>query len=415
MTDHPPSEPCAAATFKGASLGKSALTEHLTPAGLRAGIEIRDWLLSEARGIQDPKTVLLGLCERLIEADVPLDRVSVVVTTIHAEFAAIGRIWQRGEGLHREAYPYHPGSRAEYERSPYFEAHESRGPVSLDLSSTPDERFGIVPRLKAEGYRHYVCYPIFFANGDKNGISFSTRAGEGFSASDLAVFAFIMPAYAAVMEITAGYHRLDQLLRIYVGGDPHNEILAGSVRRGDVKRIRSAILFADMRNYTATTSRMEPEAAAELLNEYFDCMVPPIEAAGGEVLKYMGDGLMAIFRDRGDDTGGAANAALDAARIALERLDVCNAGRPEGQAIGAGIALHHGEAAYGNVGSGLRLDFTVVGRDVNLASRVAKLNKLLSEPLLMTKAFADHLWISGTHLGAFQLDGFEEEVAVFRP
>jgi adenylate cyclase len=143
--------------------------------------------------------------------------------------------------------------------------------------------------------------------------------------------------------------------------------------------------------------------------------VPPIEDEGGEVLKYMGDGLLAIFRDRGDDTGGAAQSALTAAP-ARPRAD---RGRERGGAlpdpVSAGMALHHGEAAYGNVGSGQRLDFTVIGRDVNLAGRIAKLNKVLAEPLLMSRAFVDHLWGNTEALGMHAVEGFAEPVAVFRP
>ena len=153
---------------------------------------------------------------------------------------------------------------------------------------------------------------------------------------------------------------------------------------------------------------LEPEAAVELLNTFFDCLVPPIEQEGGEILKYMGDGLLAIFRDHGDDTGSSAQSALSAAIAGLVRLDEANkAGRFPAQ-IEAGIALHHGDAAYGNVGSGTRLDFTVIGRDVNLASRIAQMNKVLAEPLLMSRAFADHLWGDPERIGEHTLDGFLE-------
>jgi adenylate cyclase len=133
------------------------------------------------------------------------------------------------------------------------------------------------------------------------------------------------------------------------------------------------------------------------------------------VLKYLGDGLLAIFRDRGDDTGGAPQSALTAAIKALQRIYTANEQGRFPVPVSVGIALHHGDAAYGNVGSGQRLDFTVIGRDVNLASRLAKLNKDLDEPLLMSKPFVDHLWGNPHRLGAFTLDGFDETVEVYRP
>ena len=126
-----------------------------------------------------------------------------------------------------------------------------------------------------------------------------------------------MPTFALITELRAVSKRLDDVLRIYVGDEPHRAILSGAILRGQVTRIRSAILFADMRSYTRLSSDLSPEAAVTLLNDYFDCLVPPIEDEGGEVLKYLGDGLLAIFRDRGDDTGGAPQSALTAATQAL--------------------------------------------------------------------------------------------------
>jgi adenylate cyclase len=229
------------------------------------------------------------------------------------------------------------------------------------------------------------------------------------------VLRFIMPTFAMVTELRAVSKRLDDVLRIYVGDEPHRAILSGAILRGQVTRIRSAILFADMRGYTRTASKLSPEQAVELLNDYFDCLVPPIEDEGGEVLKYLGDGLLAIFRDRGDDTGGAPQAALSAAIKALQRIHAANEENRFPSPVTIGIALHHGDAAYGNVGSGQRLDFTVIGRDVNLASRIAKLNKSLSEPLLMSKSFVEHLWGNPTPLGAYEVDGFDEKIEVYRP
>jgi adenylate cyclase len=129
----------------------------------------------------------------------------------------------------------------------------------------------------------------------------------------------------------------------------------------------------------------------------------------------MGDGLLAIFRDVGDDTGGAAYSALTAALQAVARVETANGERRFPSPVAVGIALHHGEAAYGNVGAGERLDFTVIGRDVNLASRIAGFNKTLGEPILMSQAFAEHLWNSPDPLGAFAIDGFDEETTLYRP
>lgn len=388
----------------------------LDPTLLPQALAIRDWILAEGASTDDPAGRLMsGLAERLNALGVPVDRLTTAIDALHSEYSGVGRYWTREEGYTVRLFPHGAQADAVYEESPFAHVHRTREWLGLDLAETPDDRFGVVPDLKAAGYRHYLCVPIFFTNGSANGLSVATRAPDGFSKRDLKILRFIMPTLSAVMEMRSVNLRLDNVLRIYVGDEPHRAILSGTIRRGQVSRIRSAILFADMRGYTRTTSTLSPEQAVELLNAYFDCLVPPIEAENGEVLKYLGDGLLAIFRDRGDDTGGAAQSALTAAIQALTRIDAAN---NEGRfpiPIAAGIALHHGEAAYGNVGSGVRLDFTVIGRDVNLAGRLAKLNRTLGQPLLMSKAFADHLWGDPEPLGWHELDGFAEAVSVYRP
>lgn len=396
-----------------ASIQKSL--KGLSFDGLRSMISIRDWLLTEAREKKDQGSLLTTLAEQLNEAGVPIDRASMTTETLHSEHAAVTSFWLKGGSSEQRTFPYSGNSDGTYERSPFYYVHQTREVLHLDLRETADDRFGIVPELKTEGYVGYSCFPVFFTNGDENGIAFATKAPGGFSKSHRAFLEGIVPALAAAMEIRAGYATLDQILRVYIGDEPHQRVLSGDVRRGQVSRIRSAILFADMRSYTRLTSNMQPEDVVSLLNVYFDCLVPPIEAEGGEVLKYLGDGLLAIFRDRGDDTGSAAQSALTAALDALARIDAANASGIAGVPLKAGIALHHGEAAYGNVGSGQRLDFTVVGRDVNLTSRMAGLNKVLGEPLLLSRAFVEHLWADPRSLGFHELDGLDGTFEIYSP
>src|SRR3954449_10318929 len=338
------------------------------------------------------------------------------IDLLHSEYSGVGRVWTKEEGSTSRFFPHSPdGVRVVYNKSPFAHVHRTRDWLLLDLAQTPDDRFNIIPDLKAAGYRHYLVVPIFFTNGTHHGLTFATRAPDGFGEQGLRVLRFVMPALAAMMEIRVLHHHLDNVLRIYVGDEPHRAILSGTIRRGQVNRIRSAILFADMRNYTGLTSALSPEEAVELLNGFFDCLVPPIEAGGGEVLKYMGDGLLAIFRERGEDRASAAQAALRADIQALDQLAAANREGRFPVPVAAGLALHRGEAAYGNVGSGARLDFTVIGPDVNLASRIAQLNKVLGEPLLLSQAFVDVLPGRSEPLGAHAIDGFAEAVPIYQP
>jgi adenylate cyclase len=389
------------------------LRDGLDPALLAATADLRDWLVSERSG--ESADLLTGFAERLNALGLPIDRIATAVEALHTEYAGIGRSWTREEGATLRFLPHGEPRERAYRVSPFAQVNRTGQWLSLDLATTADDLFPIITDLKAAGYRHYLAVPIRFSNGTENGISFATRSPSGFSQQGLKVLSLVLPTFAVVTELRAVNNRLDDVLRIYVGDEPHRAILSGAILRGQVSRIRSAILFADMRGYTRASSTLSPEAAVELLNNYFDCLVPPIEDEGGEVLKYLGDGLLAIVRDRGDDTGGAAQSALTAATKALQRVLVANEEGRFPVPVSMGIALHHGEAAYGNVGSGQRLDFTVIGRDVNLASRVATLNKRLGEPLLMSKAFVEHLWGNPHPLGEHSVDGFDELIEVYRP
>jgi adenylate cyclase len=395
--------------------GSTQWGDGIDPPVLAGIVALRDWLVGEAATVEDAGEVLTGFAERLNGLGLPIDRVSTAIEALHSEYAGIGRWWTREEGTSVRLLPHGERRETVYKTSPFAYVNRTGEWLLLNLDETPDDMFRIIPDLKAEGYRHYLTVPIRFSNGAENGISFATRSPEGFTAQTLRVLALIIPTFAMVTELRAISKRLDDVLRIYVGDEPHQAILSGAILRGQVSRIRSAILFADMRGYTRASSKLSPEAAVELLNDYFDCLVPPIEDEGGEVLKYLGDGLLAIFRDRGDDTGGAPQSALTAAIKALQRIHTANEQGRFPIQVSVGIALHHGDAAYGNVGSGQRLDFTVIGRDVNLASRIAKLNKQLEEPLLMSKSFVEHLWGNPHRLGAYEVEGFDERIEVYRP
>src|SRR3954463_15197623 len=387
----------------------------LDPTLLPKALAIRDWLLTEATQLPDPGQILPGLAERLNALGIPVDRIMSAIHLLHSQYAGVGRFWTQEEDTGSRVFPHGPDRDRVYNESPFAHVHRTREWLLLDLVQTPDDRFNIIPDLKAAGYRHYLVVPIFFTNGSQHGLTFATRDPYGFGERGLRVLRSVVPTVAAMMEIRVLHHHLDNVLRIYVGDEPHRAILSGTIRRGQVSRIRSAILFADMRDYTRLTATLSPEEAVQLLNVFFDCLVPSIEAEGGEVLKYMGDGLLAIFRERGDDRGGALQAALTAAVETLAQLQAANGAGRFPSSISMGLALHHGEAAYGNVGSGVRLDFTVIGPDINLASRIAQLNKVLGEPLLMSQAFVDVLPGRAEPLGAYAVDGFEEAVPIYRP
>lgn len=365
---------------------------------------LMDWLLDEGRKVKSGVELIDGFSEQIRSAGVPLDRAQLAIRLLHSEYSGFGCHWERDEPTEFYPFAYSPGPSHAYDKSPYAIAHRTGEWVDLHIPETPDETFGVIPELKEEGYMHYICIPFLFKSGLANGMTLATKAYTGFSEDDRIIIGLAAPALAAAAEILALDTMLDDLLRIYVGDEPHRRILNGDVHRGEVTRVRSAILFADMRNFTTLSLDLSAEEVTQLLNRYYDCVVPAVEARGGEVLKFIGDGVLAMFRAEAGSTGGACALAQEAAEEAL-RL-VAELDPEDGPAFKIGVALHFGKVAYGNVGSGERLDFTMVGRDVNMASRIASLCSVLERELLISEAFAGRLSIRPTrYLGAYPLRG----------
>ena len=395
-----------------AGFSDRAPAEVLSHERLRQALAVRDWLLGEARAIRDPNVILEGLSLKLRDAGVPVDRSISAIELRHAERAANARIWEWGGGAREHVFEHARGSESTGRR-PLAEAHRLNQWVFSWLPELSDNAYDIVAPLKAAGYTHHIAIPVVLPNGMRNGFTFATKAASGFTDEDVAVLRTIMPTLAALQEILALHRVMREVMRMYVGDEPHRRILSGDVRRGEVLRIRAAMLFADMRNFTGITGAMSEEAATQLVNQYYDCIVPPIDERGGEVLKFIGDGILAIFRAAEKNEVEACWRALAAARAGLETVARRNADGG-GVRFEVGIGLHFGDAAYGNVGSGARLDYTVIGRDVNLAARVASLCGQLNEPLLISSAFQNRLADAEVRqLGAFKLKGVAREETIF--
>ena len=391
----------------------SDLAAILSNERLRLTLAVRDWLVGEARDIADPNVIIEGLSLKLRDAGLPIDQAISAVEFRHAERAANARIWEFGSPAREHIFWHDRGSLATGKR-PLAEAHRLNEWIFSWLPDLPDDTYDIVPELKAAGYTHHIAIPVVLPNGMRNGFTFATRAPHGFSDEDIAVLRSIVPTLAALQEILALRRVMREVMRMYVGNEPHLRILSGDVRRGEVLRIRAAILFADMRDFTGLTAHLPEEAATALVNDYYDCIVPPIDERGGEVLKFMGDGILAIFRAGEDADSEACLRAFAAARAGL--LRVARHNTASNIRFELGIALHFGNAAFGNVGSGARLDYTVIGADVNLASRIADLCGELREGLLLSDAFQSRLSEQELRrLGAFPLKGVDEAQAVFAP
>src|SRR6476469_7333137 len=287
---------------------------QLSNERLRLSLAIRDWILGEAREIGDPNIILESVSLKLRDAGIPIDRATSAVELRHAESAANALIWEFGSSAREYLYAHERGSDASGRRA-LAEAHRRNDWVLTWLPDAPDDAFDIVVPLRKAGYTHHIAVPVVLPNGMHNGFTFATRAPSGFSDQDVAVLRSIFPSLAALQEVLALNRVMREVMRMYVGKEPHLSVLSG-----EVLRIRAAILFADMREFTEITSHLAEEAATALVNDYYDCIVPPIDERGGEVLKFMGDGILAIFRAGESGDIEACMRAFAAARAGLLKV-----------------------------------------------------------------------------------------------
>jgi len=248
--------------------------------------------------------------------------------------------------------------------------------------------------------------------------SFTTDRSGGFSDRDIATLRQLLPLFALAVKATTMRTVSHGLLASYLGNDPAARVLAGAVRRGEVQGVEAVLFYADLRSFTPLADSLPGSELIALLDGCFDCMVRPVNRHGGEVLKFLGDGLLAIFRLKERRRAEICASALAAASEALDLMELFAAERlKHGKPTpGLDIALHVGWVQYGNVGTDARLDFTVIGPAVNEAARIEVLCKELGQPLLVSQAFADAAEASRGHLvslGGHRLRGVREETELF--
>ncbi len=377
--------------------------------------ETVNWLVGEGRFLRDNRELLERFCDRVVATGIPLTRAWLHNRALHPQYKGVTRVWKRGETL-VERYLDHG-----FEKTPAYLNSPVRfvvehGKIFRSRLDTEDALpFPVLGELRQAGYVDYVIAPILFSAEAANALSWATDRPGGFSEDDLKFFSAIVPSYAAIVEAKSLRRFASNMLTTYVGREPGELILKGQIRRGEVRTITAALMLVDLRGFTGLSDTLAPSAVIDTLNRYFDCVIPPVKAHGGEVMKIMGDGILAIFNE-GPDRGPAevCRQALAAATEGLAALQRSNGG--DGAKVlelNAGFALHHGTASYGNIGTEDRLDFTVIGPDVNLTSRIERLCRELDQKLIMSQEFADRLDTPMFEIGHFALRGFSRMQLLF--
>jgi adenylate cyclase len=402
------------------------------PLGQRI-IELHVWAVRQGLLGTAAAELFDGFCRRLIAAGVPLWRAFAAMRTLHPQWGGYSYTWRRDLDMIEPAQ-YRRREAQGWVDSPFAfllrtaETAPAGGNPWLHLRrrlTGPQAQcdFPVLEELAAAGGSDYFAEIVRFgARGDVShgtgvAYSFATDCAEGFRGDDLALLQAVLPALSLAMMANAGHTIAASLLGAYLGADAGRRVHSGAVERGSVESLRAVLWYADIRGFTAIADALAGQAVIELLNEIFEALTASLRARGGQVLKFMGDGMLATFAL--DDTGGkpVCRDALDAAAEAIAAIDRLNAakrsaGKPSAE---VDIALHIGEVLYGNVGAVDRLDFTVIGPAVNEAARIETLCEPLGRKILVSAEFAAA--VGDCHrlepLGRHQLRGVRQPRVIY--
>jgi len=397
---------------------------------------LADWLADSGLRNLPLEDMVDGFSRRLNDLGVPVARTFVGMNMLHPMVRARSLIWDRATG---------PGARFEFRHADIDAPIVRESPFNAvllhgiaeqrhDLTAPrPESEVPVFEELRAAGMTEWLgrVFPFGELAPQVGGPSGAERAGElclvcslttdrpgGFANDHLETLHGLLPQFAVAAKATTMRAIGQGLLAAYLGDDPAGRVFAGTVQRGEVQGVEAVLFYADLRGFTAIADTLPGRDLIVMLDDCFDCMVRPVVARDGEILKFMGDGLLAIFRIDDRPRAEICAAALDAAGEARSLMDsLAGARRAASKPTpGLDIALHVGHVHYGNVGADPRLDFTVIGPAVNEASRIEFLCKELGRNILISQPFAQAAATSRHRLvsvGRHCLRGVRDEAELF--
>jgi adenylate cyclase len=374
-------------------------------------------VVREGRLVATPSAFLEQLMKRVLQAGIPAWRVYIGLQLIHPQLQAMGFIWRRGETVQQIARAYGIQFTPAYIGSPLQEAREQGRAVRYRLKDVGESHHILLREVKADGGTDYFALPMRIRReGPLPVVSFATDSRAGFSDEDIADLTRLVDVIGAVVEMHVEHSVAETVAITYLGRVVSERVLAGAIRRGEGQEINAVLWFSDLRDFTALNERMAPADVLELLNNYLQLVGNALNAHGGEILKFIGDGVMAYFpaEDALFLPMVTAN-ALAAARQVLADIEAANEARAAGGHVPLrfGIGLHVGPVTFGNVGTEDRLDFTVIGPAVNRASRLEGLTKALGVPVLASAEFNAVTAQPLKSLGLHRMRGIPKPVEVF--
>lgn len=386
--------------IEGSSGSRSLSCLALTRAGADAA-SIEEFLLEAGHQLQS--------------SELKVDRVFVSLQMIHPAFRARTYLWEAPPDTVRTIeWPHGLVNRPGYYDSPDYHVHSTGSELHVqDLRDTGHHSCELYGKLRLAGYTAYLIVPLVFSGGVINTLSIATRRAGGFPAKAVDAFRQLRSAFVTILERFASLETIGTTLNTYLGRDASQKIMRGKIRPGHGELVQGAILFADLDGFTDLSARLQSAETVELLNDYFDCLVDPIEQSGGYVLKFIGDSVLAFFPLPPDSSDRPSPiAAVEGIRSNLAKLNQARAGRSQ-PPLSHKVCLHFGTVLYGNIGSRTRLDFTIIGEAVNLAARGLNLASTLGVDYLFTEAFVTAFGVTGVKpLGAHVVPGFDEAVAL---
>jgi adenylate cyclase len=390
------------------------------------------WAVHEGLRSASAYQLIDGYCQRLVTHGVPLWRVQAGMQTLHPHWGAYSYLWRRDlNAIQPEQHARRDFDNPQWLRSPMYDlirranAGEHNPSMRRHLDAGPEQRdFAILDEFFDHGATDYFAQIFTFGeSGDPSqgtGViySFTTDRGGGFSDDDMALLQATLPALSLAMKADASHEIASALLRTYLGQQSGRRVHAGAIDRGSVETIHAVLWFADIRGFTAMSDAWPGSVVVDALNTIFEALTAALRSRGGEVLKFLGDGMLATLAFDEADRAPACRAALDAAAEAIAAIAALNAARTASGLPAATIdlALHVGDVLYGNVGATDRLDFTVVGPAVNEVARIEALCEPLQHTVLTSAEFAEAVKDADKRLvslGRYELRGVREPKEIF--
>jgi adenylate cyclase len=383
-------------------------------------LHLMNWLVGQALTGAAENDVVRGFCERCRAEGLDLSRALVFIDTLHPIFEGRGFRWNDTETNESDTFEYGSTDAGEpaqnWRRSTFYQMLEhGHDELLIDLADWASLDFSMIPELAASGHRHFVAFVHRFGEAGTLGQMdcfysyWTTRRADGFSAQALSALRDLVPVLGLAIKSAAQVEIARTLGRVYLGRDASEQVLHGRISRGVTERINAVLWFSDLRGSTAISETIAPDEIIPFLNDYAQAAIDAIHDAGGDVLKLIGDGVLAMFIN--PDMRLAKRAALRAEHGFRRNMTTINARRSESgrPTTSAYVGLHVGEVFYGNIGSEDRLDFTVVGPAVNEVSRIASMCRSVDRELLASSAFRGGLDAAGqgylVSTGRFALRG----------